>query len=331
MVSMMQRNCLINKKLIAIVCLSFMVYCAMHLITNMCIIRRINHKKEITTRTLAPTSANSEFIQTQHLKGRSLELAKLINNLHRARATRLDTKHWGVPLYVLTLGGKRFEQFKKEMQAEHHPFTVVPQSKKPLQSDYPHIKNKGVLGCTRAHLSFAQELLKRGDKCAVVAEDDASFALSAHWPESLKDLCNRMFKKDSNWTTLTLYAHNAKVPPSGHVHIVRYTEDTWGTVAYMATQRWARIMTDLSRGNTRLMRSEIGSKYGTADSAVYAFKGSAGYVLHPNYVFPNNVDTRSAVETQHAVGKGRNNLHLESGIKAVKQSMAHFAKSTFQK
>ena len=93
----------------------------------------------------------------------------------------------------------------------------------------------------------------------------------------------------------------------------------------MATQRWARIMTDLSRGNTRLMRSEIGSKYGTADSAVYAFKGSAEYVLHPNYVFPNNVDTRSAVETQHAVGKGRNNLHLESGIKAVKQSMAHFA------
>lgn len=274
----------------------------------------------------APTPAGSEYIRTQHLKGKSLELAKLINNLHHARATRLDTNHWGVPLYVLTLGGQRFEQFKKEMEAEHHPFTVVPQSKKPLQSDYPSTRNKGVLGCTRAHLSFAQELLKRGDKCAVVAEDDASFAMSAHWPESLKDLCDRMFKKDPNWTTLTLYAHNARAPPNGHVDIVRYTEGTWGTVAYMATQRWAKIMTKLSHDNTRLMRSEIGSRYGTADSAVYAFKGSAGYVLHPNYVFPNNVETGSAVEAGHAVGKGRNDLHLRTGIQVVKQSMGHFAK-----
>merc|ERR1712166_841354 len=270
----------------------------------------------------------SQFISTTGKSGRQLELVQMINELHKGRAYRSTSDHWGVPLYVVTLGGHRFEMFKKEMEAEKHPFTLVPQSKRPLETDYPEPKGSaGVMGCTRAHFSFAQMLLKRGDRCAVVAEDDACFALSPHWPVSLSDLCDKMFQKDPKWTTLTLYSSDIKSKPkSGGFGIYKYTEGTWGTVAYLATQRWTKIMVALSKNNTRLMRSEIQSKYGTADSAVYAFKGSSGYVLYPDYVFPNNAQ----VLTGSHIAQGENSFtfrdeaHIVSSLNVVKTSLGHF-------
>lgn len=218
------------------------------------------------------------------------------------------------------------EQFKKEMAVEGQHFVVVPQSNRPLDSDYPELKDAGVMKCTRAHLSFAQELMRRGDECAVVAEDDATFALSAYWPLSLKDLCSRMFQQDPNWTTLTLYSSDRNVPKEGSIEIRKYTEGTWGTVSYLATKRWAEIVMRLSHNNTRLMKSEIGSRYGSSDSSMYAFKGSSGYVLRPSYVFPNNVRVGSIVHNGTKSSIERNNIHLSVGVTIAKNSFGHFVK-----
>ena len=102
----------------------------------------------------APTEA-LDFVDLQGLQGKSLQLATIINKLHASRIGRTNATHWGIPLYLVTLGGPRLEQFKKEMAAEGQSFVVVPQSEQPLDSDYPELKNTGVMKCTRAHLSFA--------------------------------------------------------------------------------------------------------------------------------------------------------------------------------
>ena len=152
---MMQRNCLINKKLIAIVC--FVVYGILCYALNY---QYVHNQKDKPQEGNNNTHSCSDICKLRVYsntapEGKVTGACQTHQQPPRARATRLDTKHWGVPLYVLTLGGKRFEQFKKECKLSiiRLPWYL---NQKSIQSDYPHIKNKGVLGCTRAHLSFAQ-------------------------------------------------------------------------------------------------------------------------------------------------------------------------------
>eukprot|EP00658_Telonema_sp_P-2_P077881 TRINITY_DN7154_c0_g1_i3.p1 TRINITY_DN7154_c0_g1~~TRINITY_DN7154_c0_g1_i3.p1 ORF type:complete len:388 (-),score=46.65 TRINITY_DN7154_c0_g1_i3:155-1318(-) len=244
---------------------------------------------------LSPTPVPTySYIQTDSMNGTRLELAVMINKLHRLREAAPLQNRLGVPVYVLSLGGERLAQFAREMKAERQPsFVRVPQPPRDdgWKSDYA-ISQKDGWG-TKAHIAAAQELLRRGDSCAMVAEDDATFGMSPHWPLSLRELCDMMFAKDPDWTAVALYSTEMRTPESGKVQVRKHTHRTFGGVAYLATQRWARLLVRVTANNTRLMKREVGSSYGIADSVIYHMKNSSAWVLRPVYVFPNNVVARS--------------------------------------
>jgi len=270
-------------------------------------------------------------ILTPEMTGPRKKLATKTDALHKVRAERRSLRrHFqrvDVPVYVLTLGGKRKAQILKELKLEGvTDYVIVEQPTTTLKHDYPISKSQ--LGCTSAHIAFALALSKANDlDCAVVVEDDASFALSSFWPFSLRELCNRMFERDPEWTTLMLYSSDTSQPHEAHaVSVRKYTEGTWGTVSYLATSKWADKIIGLTQSNTRMMKSEIGSLYGTADSVLYAFRGSSGYVLHPNYVFPNNAVVTTTVQQGGESSESRDSSHIAGANSLIEASQIAFGK-----
>jgi len=232
-----------------------------------------------------------------------------------------------VKVFALSLGGQRLEDFKQEMAAQwHDDYVIVTQPKSldknwkkgnkdpSFQSDYPI--SRGEASCTRAHLAFAWELKASGEDCALVAEDDASFLLSSYWPVSLRDLCDGMSKFDPKWTTLQVYQDGSRVRGAKltGLKIDTYPEGVWGTVAYLATQKWADDMIRLSHNNTRLMKADFMSEYGVADSALYHYKGANEYLVTPGLFFPNNVAHGTTVV---ASGKSRDLMHMGIADKII--------------
>jgi GR25 family glycosyltransferase involved in LPS biosynthesis len=260
-------------------------------------------------------------------KGATGEMARTADELHKKRFYHHEVRRFArvdVPVFVLSLGGERQKTMIQELKDEQvTDFIVVGQPSVDLLTDYPVKKSE--VGCTRAHIAFAQSLLKKPEvDCAVVVEDDASFALTSHWPFSLREICNRMFENHDQWTTLMLYSSDRKLPNENHVlSVTPYREGIWGTVAYLATQRWARLIVNITANNTRLFKKEIGSKYGTADSSVYAFKGAKGYILRPNFVFPNNLVAKSTIGNQK-----RDKRHIGVANELLKVSLSAFENIT---
>ena len=253
------------------------------------------------------------------------QLHEEITVLRALRSVRLPRPAWRVPVYVLSLGGARLRSFEEEMVEEKQHFEVVDASLNPtIRTDYVG-HGPGVIGCTMAHLAFAKQLALDGHRCALVAEDDARFGLSTYWPVALHELCDSMDRRDPEWTTLMLYSSDTGVPAqeADGIEIRRYTDGLWGAASYLATRRWALNLMRLTGNGTRLMREEVGARYGVADSVVYQCRGCSAYALRPNYVFVDNLEAATQVGPV-TESSARDDLHIRSALLTIRASVRHF-------
>ena len=98
-------------------------------------------------------------------------------------------------------------------------------------------------------------------------------------------------------------------------------------MAYLATQRWAARILTVTHNNTRMLRKEVGSLYGLTDSAMFNFRGAHGYVVQPNYVFPDNTQHGSQIgpnKKQVELKVDRDHLAVQDSLESIKRSARHW-------
>jgi len=274
-------------------------------------VKRLGSERRASTR--APTP---EFVTDREA------LASEIADLDLSRAWMPPMPPWNVPVYVLSMGGERLRRFAAEMATENQTYQLVNTSVlTKLRTDFH--EPESAIACTRAHLAFAERMVRDGHRCALVAEDDASFKMSIYWPVTPREMCDRMDTEDPEWTTLMLYSSDTRAPDSYPFEVQRHSHSLWGTVSYMATRRWALSMMRLTGNATRLMRDEIGTTHGVADVVAYECKGCSAWVARPSFVFPNNLDYGTQVG-QTSERAWRDGQHIGIALRTVRTSLQYF-------
>ena len=193
-----------------------------------------------------------------------------------------------VPVIVINRPQDHTRRQFMEQQFNNSNFTnftyVVHPPRLPFRTNYPISRNE--IGCTRAHVS-ALISQARAASCFLIVEDDADLSLMWMWPLSLHEICEKMTQHDPLWNTLQLYASGTRKPARGTLTVSKFKEGTWGTVAYLATPLTGKSLLHYTVNNTLLLKHNIRSKWGTADSVVYNYLNSHGYTLSPSYIYLN--------------------------------------------
>lgn len=181
----------------------------------------------------------------------------------------------------------------------------------PVKSSGFAWRSKGELGCALSHLKVARRLLDDGHDAALVLEDDADLTFWRLWPYSLRQIINKL---PPNWTTLSLQhwlnestfrestnrlvlesGASAPVNKSAFIVNTEYTEEVWGTTAYLMSRRWAARLCSYTLGCTALHRNRIPidtHKTG-ADHLLYRMNGHVTFVLWPQYIVVSSPTRKS--------------------------------------
>ena len=167
----------------------------------------------------------------------------------------------------------------------------------------------GEFGCTMAHINAANFMVKKNIETALIIEDDANFELKSRWPKTLEQIVSEL---PDGWTTCQLYFYNAAASSISGIH-KKKNETSWGTVAYLLSEKGARLISEIDIKNKR--------EWLVADVVVYSFPDAQPYLHYPRYVTPGEFPTTIHLVKQHDLKQEKKFIVSEftNHIKSVKE------------